>query len=242
MANLGSIALLADLDGILPVDKPANLAAHDVVKAVKTRFNLVKVGHGGTLPPNATGLFNVLIGNATRLAAGLMGADAEYEAVLRLGRVTNTDDADGAVLSETDAASVTRDAFDAALRDFRGDIFQRAPAFNVVKMPHHATYDILPVPDDERPERLVHVYRFTVTDFAPPRVAFTVAGTKGLSVRSLVRDLGQALGCGASLDSLRRVKMDGRSVADAVPFMDLLKADAVAFKSFVRPLSGVGLT
>ena len=79
MANLGSIAMLAELDGVLLVDKPANMSSHDVVKAVKSAFNLVKVGHGGTLEPNATGLLVLLVGDATRLSGEIMGRDRAFE-------------------------------------------------------------------------------------------------------------------------------------------------------------------
>ena len=92
MANLDSIARLAELDGVLLVDKPTNISSHDVVKAVKQYFNLVKVGHGGTLDPNATGLLVLLVGDATRLSADLMGRDRTYSGVIRLGRTTNTFD------------------------------------------------------------------------------------------------------------------------------------------------------
>ena len=95
MANLESIARLAELDGVLLVDKPVNISSHDLIKAVKQYFNLVKVGHGGTLDPNATGLLVVLLGNATRLSADLMGSDRTYSGVLRLGRDTNTFDREG---------------------------------------------------------------------------------------------------------------------------------------------------
>ena len=99
MANLGSIAMLAELDGVLLVDKPANMSSHDVVKAVKSAFNLVKVGHGGTLEPNATGLLVLLVGDATRLSGEIMGRDRAFEATVRLGRVTDTQDREGRVRS-----------------------------------------------------------------------------------------------------------------------------------------------
>ena len=120
MARLESIAMLAELDGAVLVDKPANMASHDVVKAVKQHFNLVKVGHGGTLEPNATGLFVLLVGDGTRLAEDLMGRDRAFTATIRLGRVTDTQDREGRTLSES-PVTVTREALDAALPEFRGD-------------------------------------------------------------------------------------------------------------------------
>ena len=242
MANLDSIARLAELDGVLLVDKPTNISSHDVVKAVKQHFNLVKVGHGGTLDPNATGLLVLLVGDATRLSADLMGRDRTYSGVIRLGRATNTFDREGETVAEKPFDGITRERFDAAVRkDFLGDSFQKPPAFSVIKMPAHPTYDIVRTAEEnERAEHLVHVYRLAVTDFAPPRVAFEMSCTKGTVPRVLAHDIGQALGCGASLDELRRTRCGKFSLDDAIGFMDLLKLDAPDFRARVIPMSEVG--
>ena len=242
MANLDSIARLAELDGVLLVDKPTNISSHDVVKAVKQRFNLVKVGHGGTLDPNATGLLVLLVGDATRLSADLMGRDRTYSGVIRLGRTTNTFDREGETVAEKPFDAVTREQFDALVRrDFLGDSFQKPPAFSVIKMPAHPTYDIVRTAEEsERTEHLVHIYRLAVTDFAPPRVAFEMSCTKGTVPRVLIHDLGQTLGCGASLDELRRTRCGKFSLDDAIGFMDLLKLDAPSFRARVIPMSEVG--
>ena len=242
MANLDSIARLAELDGVLLVDKPTNISSHDVVKAVKQHFNLVKVGHGGTLDPNATGLLVLLVGDATRLSADLMGRDRTYSGVIRLGRATNTFDREGETVAKKPFDGVTREQFDAAVRkDFLGDSFQKPPAFSVIKMPAHPTYDIVRTAEEnERAEHLVHVYRLAVTDFAPPRVAFEMSCTKGTVPRVLAHDIGQALGCGASLDELRRTRCGKFSLDDAIGFMDLLKLDAPDFRARVIPMSEVG--
>ena len=242
MANLDSIARLAELDGVLLVDKPTNISSHDVVKAVKQRFNLVKVGHGGTLDPNATGLLVLLVGDATRLSADLMGRDRTYSGVIRLGRTTNTFDREGETVAEKPFDAVTREQFDELVRrDFLGDSFQKPPAFSVIKMPAHPSYDIVRTAEEsERTEHLVHVYRLAVTDFAPPRVAFEMSCTKGTVPRVLIHDLGQTLGCGASLDELRRTRCGKFSLDDAIGFMDLLKLDAPSFRARVIPMSEVG--
>ena len=108
MANIANIAMLAELDGAILVDKPAGISAHDVMKAVKTRFNLVKLGHGGTLDAPATGLFILLLGDATRFSNDLMGADRAYSVTLTLGVETDTCDRTGSVISEKPIAEVTR--------------------------------------------------------------------------------------------------------------------------------------
>ena len=238
MARLDTLAMLAALDGLVLVDKPANISTHDVVKTVKSRFNLVKVGHGGTLEPNATGLVVLLVGDGTKFANDLMGRDRAYAATVRLGRVTDTQDREGRTLDERPFDGVTRARLDAALPDFRGDIFQTPPPFSVIKRPDAPSYGIVPTDPEERTARLVHVYRLAVADFAPPLVALDLACTKGLVARALAHDLGQALGCGASLETLRRTRVAKFDVADALGLMDLLKLDAVGFKNRVVPMAG----
>jgi tRNA pseudouridine55 synthase len=242
MANLASIAMLAELDGILLVDKPAGISAHEVMKAVKTRFNLVKVGHGGTLDVTASGLFVLLLGNATRFSNALMNGDRSYKVSIRLGRETDTSDHAGHLLSEKPFADVTREALDATLKDFRGDIYQAPPAFSAVKIPGREGYEIIQTPEEEAArERMVHVYRFAVMEFAPPIVKAEISCTKGASVRSLVGGFGRALGCGAVLEDCRRVAAGRHKIEGALPFMDILKLDAVDFKGRVIPMPEAGL-
>ena len=142
MANLANIAMLAELDGAILVDKPVGISAHDVMKAVKTRFNLVKVGHGGTLDVTATGLFALLLGDATSFSNDLMGDDRAYALTLALGRETDTGDRAGHTLKEADSAKVSREQLEAALKELRGDIYQSPPEFSAVKIPGKTGYEI----------------------------------------------------------------------------------------------------
>lgn len=234
------MAMLAEADGVLLVDKPAGISSHDVVKTIKRHFNLVKVGHGGTLDPNATGLLILLIGNGTHLSNDLMGKDKEYTATIRLGRVTDTQDRDGHTLAENPYADVTREKFEAALKDFRGDIFQTPPMFSAIKMNGEALYKIARTGEEvERTPRLVHVYRLVVTDFAPPLVNITIKCTKGTYVRTIAHDLGSQLGCGASLDELRRTRCGNFSIDQATSFMDILKLNPLDFLPYILPISSV---
>ena len=171
-----------------------------------------------------------------------MGRDRTYTGVIRLGRATNTFDREGETVAEKPFDGVTRERFDEVVRkDFLGDSFQKPPAFSVIKMPAHPTYDVVRTAEEsERKEYLVHVYRLAVTDFAPPRVAFEMSCTKGTVPRVMVHDIGQALGCGASLDVLRRTRCGKFSLDDAIGFMDLLKLDAPGFRAHVIPMSEVG--
>ena len=224
MANLANIAMLAELDGAILVDKPVGISAHDVMKAVKSAFNLVKVGHGGTLDAAATGLFLLLLGDATRFSNDLMGADRTYSVTLALGRETDTGDRAGNVVSEKPSEDVTRERLDAALKELRGDIYQSPPEFSAVKIPGKTGYEIVRTAEgDGLREKLVHVYRYDVTGFAPPKVSLDMKVAKGVSVRALARDLGRELGCGASVEDNRRTSQGVHSVDDAVPFMKLME-------------------
>ena len=237
MANLAAIAALAELNGAVLVDKPVGVAPHDVVKTVKTVFNLVKVGHGGTIPPNASGLFTVLLGDATRLSNDVMGRDRSFDGTLRLGRSTDTFDREGRTVAEKPFDGVTREMFDAALPEFTGDVFQSEPIYSAVLIHGHVGYEIVKTAEDgNQTPRLHHVYRFDVTAFDPPLVSFSVRCTKGLSVRSLVNDIGEALGCGACVESLRCTKSGRFSIEDAIPFMDLVKLHPADLASKVLPM------
>ena len=237
MANLQNIAKLAEMDGVVAVDKPAGISAHDAMKSVKTHFNLVKVGHGGTIGANDTGVFLLLLGNAARFSNQIMGRDRAYEAVVRLGRATNTYDRDGETVAEKPFEGVSRDALDAALREFKGDVYMAQPPFSAVKMNGRPGYAIVPTGDDAAVERLVHVYRLSVLEFAPPTARLSIAATKGVSVRSIANGLGAALGCGACVEELRRTACGSVKVEDSLPLMELMKLHPMDFAARVRPVS-----
>ena len=226
--------MLEDLDGFLLVDKPAGIAFSTVVKTVKRKFNLVKVGHGGSLDTSASGLLILLVNDANKFTAEVMGADRVHAGVMRLGERTDTHDIYGRRLSENGAMPVRGD-FDKALAEFKGDIFQTEPRFCSVRREGAAQYEIADTGDHGR--FMSHVYRFAVSEFDPPMVAFEVSGTKSLLVRTLVNDIGESLGCGACLESLRRTKIGKFSVDDAIAFDRLLETEIGDFSSCVMPLS-----
>ena len=238
MANLDQMALVSALDGVLAVDKPAGIASHDVMREVKRRFNLVKAGHGGTLPGNVSGLFLVMVGDGTRASDFFMRADSAYEGAIRLGRVTDTADREGRTLAEKDFASVTRESLDAVLPELRGDVFLAEPEYQAVMLPGRESYEIIgPKEGDPRPQpKLAHVYRFEVTAFEPPIVRFSAVVAKGTSMRALAANLGELLGCGASLESLRRTRQGKVDVSEAITFAKLLTSDSsVLLGRVVKP-------
>lgn len=235
MANLTQLKMLEDLDGVLLVDKPAGIAFSTVVKTVKRKFNLVKVGHGGSLDASASGLFVLLINGANRFAGDVMGADRAWEGRLRLGVETDTDDAQGRRTREADASHVDDGSLSAALAAFKGDVFQTEPRFCAVRREGSAAYDV--VDTGEHRPFLAHVYRFDLSPADGPCRAFSLVATKQLIVRALVGDLGRELGCGATLEALRRTRVGKFSVGDAVAFDRLLETDIGAFASLVKPMS-----
>lgn len=237
MANLTQLRMLENLDAFLLVDKPAGIAFSTVVKTVKRKFNLVKVGHGGSLDAAASGLLVLLINDANKFTSEVMGADRVYEGRMRLGVKTDTHDIQGNVIIETplggNEEKTLRDP--AFLKEFRGDVFQTESRFCSVRREGSAAYEVADT--GEHSPFMAHVYRFETTAFEAPSAAFTLSCTKGLIVRTLVNDIGEALGCGAALESLRRVKTGKFSVDDAVQFDKLLEMDIGDFSSCVLPLS-----
>ena len=217
MANLTQLKMLEDLNGFLLVDKPEGIAFSTVVKTVKRKFNLVKVGHGGSLDAQASGLFILLIGDANKFVGDVMGADREYTGTLKLGETTDTGDAWGRPIPLPSRL--------ATLDDLRGDVFQVEPKFCAIRKEGTAEYEI--VDTGEHKQFLAHVYRFDVKDDG----AFELKASKGVIVRALAQDMG------ATLMSLRRTKIGKFDVADAIPFDKLLETAMKDFASVVMPLS-----
>ena len=217
MANLTQLKMLEDLNGFLLVDKPAGIAFSTVVKTVKRKFNLFKVGHGGSLDAQASGLFILLIGDANKFVGDVMGADREYAGTLKLGETTDTGDAWGRPIPLPSRL--------ATLDDLRGDVFQVEPKFCAIRKEGTAEYEV--VDTGEHKQFVAHVYRFDVKDDG----AFELKASKGVIVRALAQDMG------ATLTALRRTKIGKFDVADAIPFDKLLETEMKDFASVVMPLS-----
>ena len=221
MANLTQLRMLENLDGFLLVDKPEGLAFATVLKTVKRKFNLVKVGHGGSLDTMASGLFVILVGDANKYADRVMGADRTYSGVLRFGETTDTGDRYGRPAPLPSPVM--------PLADARGDVFQTEPRFCSVRRDGAAEYEVVDTGDHA--QFLSHVYRMDVADAAGPEKTFTLAASKNLLPRALAIDLG------ATLISLRREKVGKFDVKDAIPFARLLETEMKDFASVVLPLA-----
>jgi tRNA pseudouridine55 synthase len=219
---------MPDLNGLLLVDKPVGLTSHDVVDRIRGAAKIRRIGHTGTLDPNATGLLILCLGKATRLSEHLTGLDKTYEGVLRLGIVTDSYDIDGKVVSETDVPDLDAAAIQSVCDRFVGDIEQIPPMVSAVKIGGQRLYKLARRGEEvERPPRQVTVHAFDVLSVALPDVTVRVRCTSGCYVRSLCHDAGQLLGCGAMLASLRRTAVGDRDVADALPVEDFTGPDVV---------------
>ncbi len=231
---------LTRFDGILLVDKPVGPTSHDIVHKVRRTFRIEKVGHGGTLDPNATGLLIVLLGKGTKLSDQLMGGDKAYAGVMRLGRTTASQDCDGVTLEEKPWEHVTREQVEAQMALLTGDIFQTPPMVSAIKVEGVPLYKLARKGQEvERKPRFIHIFRFAITEWAPPLVTIDVRCTKGTYVRTLAHDVGQALGCGACLDALRRTQSGSFDVKDALAFDELLKLTPDQLAERVIPFSRV---
>ncbi|HNQ87446.1 MAG TPA: tRNA pseudouridine(55) synthase TruB [Verrucomicrobiota bacterium] len=205
-------------DGALLIDKPAGPTSHDVVDAIRRRFDFRKVGHSGTLDPNATGLLILLLGRATKLSEKLMAADKVYEGTLRLGESTNSYDADGEITGSLPVPPLTLDQLNDEAQAFVGDLLQTPPMVSAAKIGGVPLYKLARKGVEvERKPRLVHIYNFRFTHYEPPLGQFRIACTKGTYVRSIAHELGQKIGCGAHLATLRRTDIGRFSVSDALP-------------------------
>jgi tRNA pseudouridine55 synthase len=174
------------------------------------------------LDPNATGLLMMLMGKGTKLSSQVMGGDKTYTGVFHLGIVTASQDCDGEVLANNPWEHITREQVEAQMKALTGDIFQVPPMVSAIKVDGVPLYKLARKGEEvERKKRFVHIYRFTLTEWHPPLVSFEVICTKGTYVRTLAHDIGEALGCGASLDVLRRTHSGDFDVAGAIPYKDL---------------------
>jgi tRNA pseudouridine55 synthase len=208
---------VATPDGVLLVDKAAGMTSHDVVALIRRKLQIRKVGHCGTLDPIATGLLLLTIGRGTKVQDLLMSEDKEYAGTLTLGIATDTQDREGEIIIERPVPALQESEIRAAFEKFRGDFYQLPPMVSAKKHGGVPLYKLARQGKVvEREPRLVHVYRYTIDRVALPEIDFSVVCSKGFYVRTYVHDIGEALGCGAHLKSLRRTKSGRFEVANAI--------------------------
>jgi tRNA pseudouridine55 synthase len=200
-----SLGPTKEMEGVLLVDKPQGLTSHDVVYRLRRKLSMKKIGHAGTLDPMATGLLVMLIGKATRISQYLMSVDKAYEGEAALGVVTDSQDAEGEVLTTLPVPALTEVQVREAMKGFLGDQYQTPPMHSAIKVDGVPLYKMARKGEEvEREPRFIRVMSFELLSFALPRLTFRLQCTKGTYVRTIAHDLGQKLGCGAHLSALRR--------------------------------------
>jgi tRNA pseudouridine55 synthase len=224
------------LDGALLVDKPSGPTSHDVVDVIRRKFGIKKVGHCGTLDPNATGLLIIVLGRGTKLSEKLMSDDKVYEGAMKFGEATDSYDSDGELTASLPVPPMTLDELNRAAASFIGDQMQMPPMVSAIKIKGVPLYKLARKGIEvEREPRLVHIYNFRFTDYREPIGTFKLACTKGTYVRSVAHDLGQKLGCGAHLATLRRSVSGKFDVTDAMPLDGILKLSTAELEKRVIP-------
>ncbi len=209
-------------DGILNINKPIGKTSFEVVSFVRRLSGERKVGHGGTLDPQAEGVLPVCLGQGTRVAQFLSEGEKVYRAQVELGTATDTYDASGRVVMRGDASKVTREQVESILAPFRGSIGQTPPMYSALKYHGKPLYRLaragVEVP---RRQRRVHISRLEISDFQLPSLTLEIACSKGTYIRSLAHDIGQALSCGAHLSSLLRLRSGPFHISDSITLPQL---------------------
>jgi len=214
------------MNGIVIIDKPAGWTSQDVTARLRRVFNTRRIGHGGTLDPMATGVLPVFVGRATRGVEFFEHAEKVYETVLQLGITTDTEDITGTVLTEQDAF-VTGTMLEEALSRFRGEILQVPPMYSALKVGGQKLCDLARKGKEvERQPRPITIHELTLLGMEADGIHLRVRCSKGTYIRTLCKDIGDALGCGGCMAALRRTAAGEYTAEEAVPLQTLLDAEA----------------
>ena len=225
------------MNGIVIVDKPRDWTSQDVTAKLRGVFKTRRIGHGGTLDPMATGVLPVFVGRGTRGVEFFEHAEKTYEAVLRLGIATDTEDITGTVLEEK-PVSVTEGEFLSVLERFRGEIQQIPPMYSALKVNGQKLCDLARKGKEvERQPRKITVYALDCLEFSGNTAKLRVHCSKGTYIRTLCKDIGVALGCGGCMESLRRVTAGAYTAEEAVPLSVLI--EAAEPERYLRPVDSM---
>jgi tRNA pseudouridine55 synthase len=234
------MSLTATPDGVLLVDKAAGMTSHDVVALVRRRLQIKKVGHCGTLDPIATGLLLLTLGRGTKIQDLLMSEDKEYAGTMKLGITTSTQDSAGELVEERPVPQLADADVRNAFEKFCGDFYQMPPMVSAIKQGGVPLYKLARQGKVvEREPRFVHVYRYSIDRIASPEIDFTLLCSKGFYVRTYAHDIGETLGCGAHLQSLRRTKSGRFAVNGAITVDELKTAEPLVILDRVLSLPDV---
>lgn len=225
------------MNGIVIVDKPQGWTSQDVVSKLRGVFRTRRIGHGGTLDPMATGVLPVFVGRATRGVEFFEHAEKVYETVLQLGVVTDTEDTTGTVLEQR-PVEVAESRLLQVLEQFRGEILQIPPMYSALKVNGKKLYELARQGKEvERKARPVTIYELTCLAFHGDTVRLRVHCSKGTYIRTLCKDIGQALGCGGCMAELRRVQAGSYTEKQAVSLQELIEAQDPA--AYLAPVDSM---
>lgn len=213
------------MDGIVIVDKPQGWTSQDVTARLRRVFGTRRIGHGGTLDPMATGVLPVFVGRATRAVEFFEHAEKTYETVLRFGITTDTEDMTGTVLTEENV-SFTEEQLQETLAAFRGEILQVPPMYSALKVNGQKLCDLARKGKTvERQPRPITIHELTLVERGENTLRLRVRCSKGTYIRTLCKDIGEHLGCGGCMESLRRVAAGEYAIDEAVPLQTLLDTE-----------------
>ena len=213
------------MDGIVIVDKPQGWTSQDVTARLRRVFGTRRIGHGGTLDPMATGVLPVFVGRATRAVEFFEHAEKTYETVLRFGITTDTEDMTGTVLTEENV-SFTEEQLQETLAAFRGEILQVPPMYSALKVNGRKLCDLARKGKTvERQPRPITIHELTLVERGENTLRLRVRCSKGTYIRTLCKDIGEKLGCGGCMESLRRVAAGEYTIDEAVPLQTLLDTE-----------------
>ena len=222
------------MNGIVIIDKPQGWTSQDVTARLRRVFNTKRIGHGGTLDPMATGVLPVFVGRATRGVEFFEHAEKTYETVLRLGITTDTEDITGTVLTRCDAF-VTGAQLEQVLQQFRGEIMQVPPMYSALKVNGQKLCDLARKGKEvERKPRPITIHELTLLGMETDGIRLRVRCSKGTYIRTLCKDIGQALGCGGCMAALRRVTAGEYTIEESVPLAELLESEDPG--AYLRPV------
>jgi tRNA pseudouridine55 synthase len=229
------------MNGILNIHKPVGLTSFDVVARIKRWSKQRRTGHAGTLDPQASGVLPVCLGQATRIIEYLFNETKTYRAQVVLGISTDSFDSAGQVTRTADASGINREMVSSALERFRGTILQKPPMYSALKFHGQPLYKLARSGIEvDLPPRPAVIHSLEITDWQPPVVTLEVVCGKGTYIRSLAHDLGESLGCGASLQSLVRLQVGPFSLQDALTLPQLEEAfRSGTAEKFLHPLDFV---
>ena len=225
-------------EGILLVDKPSGITSHNIVDRLRKKLNMKKIGHAGTLDPLATGLMILLIGKATKVSQFLINLDKAYEGIFKLGEETDSQDSDGQVVNKKGLPeNLSAEMIEDVMKEFLGDQYQTPPMFSAKKINGVPLYKMARKGKTvDREPRVIRINELSLRGWNSPEGQFYMDCSKGTYVRTVFHDLGQKLGCGGHLTSLRRTKINDFTIKGVPSLEEIETMGSGEFQSLLIPV------